>query len=64
MQNAGVYVFSKAVFDKIKQTKASVRGEWELTDAITMLAEEGKTVVAAELGKGDWFRRGPPLGFA
>lgn len=60
LANAGVYVFSKAVFDKIKQTKASVRGEWELTDAITMLAEEGKTVVAAELGKGDWFDVGRP----
>jgi bifunctional UDP-N-acetylglucosamine pyrophosphorylase/glucosamine-1-phosphate N-acetyltransferase len=60
LANAGVYVFSKAVFDKIRQTKASVRGEWELTDAITMLAEEGKTVVAAELAKGDWFDVGRP----
>lgn len=60
LANAGVYVFSKNVFDKIKQTKASIRGEWELTDAITMLAEEGKTVVAAELGKGDWFDVGRP----
>ncbi|HSV49203.1 MAG TPA: bifunctional sugar-1-phosphate nucleotidylyltransferase/acetyltransferase, partial [Candidatus Acidoferrales bacterium] len=60
LANAGVYVFSKAVFDKIKQTKASVRGEWELTDAITMLAEEGKTVVAAELSKDDWFDVGRP----
>lgn len=60
LANAGVYVFSKAVFDKIKQTKASIRGEWELTDAITMLAEEGKTVIAAELSKGDWFDVGRP----
>jgi len=60
LANAGVYVFSKAVFDKIRQTKASVRGEWELTDAITMLAEEGKPVVAAELAKGDWFDVGRP----
>jgi UDP-N-acetylglucosamine diphosphorylase/glucosamine-1-phosphate N-acetyltransferase len=60
LANAGVYVFSKDVFDKIKQTKASVRGEWELTDAITMLAEEGKTVVAAELSKDDWFDVGRP----
>jgi bifunctional UDP-N-acetylglucosamine pyrophosphorylase/glucosamine-1-phosphate N-acetyltransferase len=60
LANAGVYVFSKAVFDKIRQTKASVRGEWELTDAITMLAEEDKTVVAAELDKGDWFDVGRP----
>jgi len=58
--NAGVYVFSSEVFDKIKQTKASIRGEWELTDAITMLASEGKTVLAVELSKADWFDVGRP----
>jgi UDP-N-acetylglucosamine diphosphorylase / glucose-1-phosphate thymidylyltransferase / UDP-N-acetylgalactosamine diphosphorylase / glucosamine-1-phosphate N-acetyltransferase / galactosamine-1-phosphate N-acetyltransferase len=60
LANAGIYVFSKDVFDKLKQTKASVRGEWELTDAITMLAEEGKTVLAAQLSKDDWFDVGRP----
>ncbi|MCW3984669.1 MAG: sugar phosphate nucleotidyltransferase [Candidatus Bathyarchaeota archaeon] len=60
LANAGVYAFSKEVFDKIRQTKASIRGEWELTDAITMLAEEGKTVVAAELSRQDWFDVGRP----
>ena len=60
LANAGVYAFSKEVFDKIKQTKASIRGEWELTDAITMLAQEGKTVLAAQLSKEDWFDVGRP----
>jgi UDP-N-acetylglucosamine diphosphorylase / glucose-1-phosphate thymidylyltransferase / UDP-N-acetylgalactosamine diphosphorylase / glucosamine-1-phosphate N-acetyltransferase / galactosamine-1-phosphate N-acetyltransferase len=60
LANAGIYVFSKDVFSKIKKTKASVRGEWELTDAVTMLAAEGKTVLAAELSKGDWFDVGRP----
>ena len=60
MANAGVYVFSREVFDMIKRTKASIRGEWELTDAITMLAEEGKTVLAAQLNKDDWFDVGRP----
>jgi UDP-N-acetylglucosamine diphosphorylase/glucosamine-1-phosphate N-acetyltransferase len=60
LANAGVYVLSKEVFAKIKQTKASVRGEWELTDAITLLASEGKTVLAAELSKDDWFDAGRP----
>ncbi len=60
LANAGVYAFSKDVFDTIRQTKASIRGEWELTDAITMLAEECKTVVAAELSKDDWFDVGRP----
>jgi UDP-N-acetylglucosamine diphosphorylase/glucosamine-1-phosphate N-acetyltransferase len=60
LANAGVYAFSKEVFDKIRKTKASVRGEWELTDAITMFCEEGKCVVAAELSKDDWFDVGRP----
>ena len=60
LANAGVYVFSNEVFSKIKQTKASTRGEWELTDAITMLASEGKTVLAAQLAKDDWFDVGRP----
>jgi UDP-N-acetylglucosamine diphosphorylase / glucose-1-phosphate thymidylyltransferase / UDP-N-acetylgalactosamine diphosphorylase / glucosamine-1-phosphate N-acetyltransferase / galactosamine-1-phosphate N-acetyltransferase len=60
LANAGIYVFSKDVFSEIKKTKASVRGEWELTDAVTMLASEGKTVLAAELSKGDWFDVGRP----
>jgi bifunctional UDP-N-acetylglucosamine pyrophosphorylase/glucosamine-1-phosphate N-acetyltransferase len=60
LANAGVYVFSHEVFDKIRQTKASDRGEWELTDAVTLLAKEGKTVLAAELSKDDWFDVGRP----
>jgi UDP-N-acetylglucosamine diphosphorylase / glucose-1-phosphate thymidylyltransferase / UDP-N-acetylgalactosamine diphosphorylase / glucosamine-1-phosphate N-acetyltransferase / galactosamine-1-phosphate N-acetyltransferase len=60
LANAGVYVFSREVFDMINRTKASIRGEWELTDAITLLAEEGKTVLAAQLNKDDWFDVGRP----
>ena len=60
LANAGVYCFGKDIFEKICQTGASVRGEWELTDAITLLAESGKTVLAAELDKGDWFDVGRP----
>jgi bifunctional UDP-N-acetylglucosamine pyrophosphorylase/glucosamine-1-phosphate N-acetyltransferase len=60
LANAGVYAFSHEVFDKIRQTKASARGEWELTDAVTLLAKEGKTVLATELSKDDWFDVGRP----
>ena len=60
LANAGIYVFSKQIFETIKQTKASIRGEWELTDAVTMLADEGKTVSAAQLSKDDWFDVGRP----
>ncbi|MCW4025520.1 MAG: sugar phosphate nucleotidyltransferase [Candidatus Bathyarchaeota archaeon] len=60
LANAGIYAFNKDVFAKIRQTKASVRGEWELTDAVTLLSAEGKTVLAAELPRQDWFDVGRP----
>jgi UDP-N-acetylglucosamine diphosphorylase/glucosamine-1-phosphate N-acetyltransferase len=60
LANAGVYAFSKDVFEKLKQTKASIRGEWELTDAITLLAVEGRIVLATQLSKDDWFDVGRP----
>ena len=60
LANAGVYAFSHEVFDKIRQTKASTRGEWELTDAVTLFANEGKPVLAAQLSKDDWFDVGRP----
>jgi bifunctional UDP-N-acetylglucosamine pyrophosphorylase/glucosamine-1-phosphate N-acetyltransferase len=58
--NAGLYVFSPEVFEALRRVKRSPRGEWELTDAITQMAEEGKRVLAAELTKGDWFDVGRP----
>ncbi|MGA2386720.1 MAG: bifunctional sugar-1-phosphate nucleotidylyltransferase/acetyltransferase [Candidatus Bathyarchaeia archaeon] len=60
LANAGVYVLSHEIFDKIRQTKASTRGEWELTEAVTLLANEGKPVLAAQLSKDDWFDVGRP----
>jgi UDP-N-acetylglucosamine diphosphorylase/glucosamine-1-phosphate N-acetyltransferase len=60
LANAGLYVFSKEIFSEIKQVKASVRGEWELTDALSLLAKGGKTVLAAELSKADWLDIGRP----
>jgi bifunctional UDP-N-acetylglucosamine pyrophosphorylase/glucosamine-1-phosphate N-acetyltransferase len=60
LANAGVYVFSREVFDKIRQTKVTGRGEWELTDAVTLLAKETKAVLTVELSKDDWFDAGRP----
>ena len=60
LANAGLYVFSKEIFSKLKRTKASVRGEWELTDALSLLIKDKKTVLAAELSKGDWIDIGRP----
>lgn len=36
--NAGLYKFTKEVFDKISQIKKSERGEYEITDVISLLA--------------------------
>ncbi|MEM2098193.1 MAG: sugar phosphate nucleotidyltransferase [Candidatus Bathyarchaeia archaeon] len=58
--NAGIYVFTKEVFDEIKHVKASVRGEWELTDAISQLANKGKAVLAVKIPKADWLDIGRP----
>jgi UDP-N-acetylglucosamine diphosphorylase/glucosamine-1-phosphate N-acetyltransferase len=60
LANAGLYVFSKNIFDKVKQTKASVRGEWELTDAISLLIDDDMTVLATEISKDDWIDIGRP----
>lgn len=60
LANAGIYVLSTQVFDKLRQVTQSPRGEWELTDALTLLAGEGKTVLVAELAKDAWFDVGRP----
>ena len=60
LANAGVYVFSPEIFDKIKETSASVRGEWEIPDAISLLLKEEKKVVAVEIPRDDWLDIGRP----
>jgi len=60
LANAGLYVFSKEIFSKLKQTRASVRGEWELTDALSLLIKDEKTVLATKISKGDWVDIGMP----
>ncbi len=46
LANAGVYVFSHEIFEQLKKVELSMRKEYELTDAVTLLAKEGKTVLA------------------
>jgi bifunctional UDP-N-acetylglucosamine pyrophosphorylase/glucosamine-1-phosphate N-acetyltransferase len=60
LANAGLYIFSKDVFSFLRKVKRSIRGEYELTDAVTMLSEDKKTVLPAELSKEDWFDIGRP----
>ncbi len=60
LANAGIYLLNKEIFDALRKVTRSARGEWELTDAVTILAEEGKTVLAAQISKDDWFDIGRP----
>lgn len=49
LANAGVYIFDPVIFDAIKRTKPSKRGEYELTASIQILINEGKAVHASPL---------------
>ena len=46
---AGRYVFSPLIFDMIHRVKPDKKGEIQLTDAIQMMCEEGKRVLAVKL---------------
>lgn len=58
--NAGLYVFSKEIFDAIKRTEPSPRGEQEITDSIRLLIEDKKHVMATEISPEDWLDIGRP----
>ncbi|TET65801.1 glucose-1-phosphate thymidylyltransferase [Candidatus Bathyarchaeota archaeon] len=60
LANAGIYVFSTEIFEKVRETSASARGEWEITDAISLLLRDGKLVLAARVSREDWFDVGRP----
>jgi UTP--glucose-1-phosphate uridylyltransferase len=46
---AGRYVFSPEIFDRIRNVRPDKKGEIQLTDAIQMLCEQGKRVLAVKL---------------
>jgi bifunctional UDP-N-acetylglucosamine pyrophosphorylase/glucosamine-1-phosphate N-acetyltransferase len=48
--NAGIYIFPTKIFDHIKKTTLSVRGEYELTDSIQMLIDSGVNVKYESVG--------------
>jgi len=49
LANAGVYIFDPKIFDAIKRTKKSSRGEYELTSSMQMMIEEGGEVYTSPL---------------
>jgi dTDP-glucose pyrophosphorylase len=51
--NAGIYTFKSTIFSYLARLQKSPRGEYELTDAIRAIAQDGKKVKAVEI-KGYW----------
>ncbi|MHA1784388.1 MAG: bifunctional sugar-1-phosphate nucleotidylyltransferase/acetyltransferase [Candidatus Helarchaeota archaeon] len=47
--NAGIYIFTKDIFEAINKTNKSQRGEYEITDSIQILINDGKDVLKYEL---------------
>jgi UTP--glucose-1-phosphate uridylyltransferase len=48
---AGRYIFSPVIFDMIRRVKPDKRGEIQLTDAIQLLCDEGRRVIAVRLAR-------------
>jgi len=57
--NTGIYCFKKEAFSYINKTKISPRGEYELTDSLKMMMDDGKKVRWMSLG-GKWLDIGRP----
>jgi len=51
--NTGIYTFRPSIFPYVVKLEKSLRGEYELTDAIRAMAEAGQKIRAIEI-KGDW----------
>ena len=51
--NAGIYIFTPLLFRFTAQLQKSARGEYELTDALNMLAENGAKIAGVEIA-GRW----------
>ena len=45
MINVGLYKFTPKIFEAVRKIDVSSRGEYELTDAVSLLAQEGKVKV-------------------
>ena len=56
---AGVYYFDKSIFEYLSKIEISPRGEYELPDALVLLAKDGRKIVPVELG-GGWVDIGRP----
>lgn len=58
--NVGIYVFPGKVFRYIEDTKKSPRGEYEITDTMQLMIEDGVTHRMYEIKPGEWLDIGLP----
>lgn len=54
LANAGLYIFNEEIFKTIQSIKPLIRGEIELTDAISLMIKDKKGVYAVEIPRNDW----------
>ncbi|MHA1631229.1 MAG: bifunctional sugar-1-phosphate nucleotidylyltransferase/acetyltransferase [Candidatus Freyarchaeota archaeon] len=57
--NAGIYVFSSEVFNSLREVPLSERGEYEITDAIQKIIDEGGEIIPYRI-EGWWLDVGYP----
>ena len=50
LANAGLYLFTPEIFTAVAQTQKSPRGEYEITDSLQFLIDQGQAVVAHKIG--------------
>ena len=52
--NAGIYALNNSIFSTIARTRKSQRGEFELTDSLTMMIGQGTKLRAVHFDKKEW----------
>ena len=60
LANAGIYIFGNEIFDAIRSTVKSERGELEVTDSINILTGKGIEFAVARIEQKDWADMGCP----
>lgn len=60
LANAGVYIFSSKIFEGIKNTPKSKRGEYEITDSMQILVDGGYKIAGVNVTGLKWSDVGHP----
>ncbi len=51
LANAGLYLLTPEIFEAISRTRKSPRGEYELTDSLTLMIEAGQVIACHTIGE-------------